>query len=128
MTRTKKVGPAGSFAARYGTVARKRYADIISQLRIRHECPQCQLRAVRRISVGIWFCGHCGLKFAGGAYVPVTKLGEVARRAARGGAASMLAETQKKPEPETPKVEEKPKKRTVRRQRPKEEPSEEKAQ
>lgn len=83
MGRTYKVGPSGSFGARYGTVARKRYATVISGLRAPHECPQCHISAVKRLSVGIWLCGSCGYKFAGGAYVPRTKLGEIAERATR---------------------------------------------
>lgn len=90
MGRTYKVGPSGSFGARYGTVARKRYATVVSTLRAAHECPQCHLAEVKRLSVGIWLCGRCGFKFAGGAYAPVTKLGEVAERAARAGVATSL--------------------------------------
>lgn len=85
MTRTVKVGQSGSFGPRYGTVARKRYAEIIDALRRRSECPRCHVTAVRRESVGVWLCNKCGYKFAGGAYVPETKLGDVARRASRGG-------------------------------------------
>ena len=90
MGRTYKVGPSGSFGARYGTVARKRYSTVITELRAAHECPQCHVPAVKRMSVGIWLCGRCGFKFAGGAYVPITKLGQVAERAARAGVASSL--------------------------------------
>jgi len=93
MGRTYKVGPSGSFGARYGTVARKRYSTIITGLRAAHECPQCHISAVKRLSVGVWLCGRCGFKFAGGAYAPRTKLGEIAERASRAGvASSMLAE------------------------------------
>jgi len=93
MGRTYKVGPSGSFGARYGTVARKRYSTIITGLRTAHECPQCHISAVKRLSVGVWVCGQCGFKFAGGAYAPRTKLGEIAERASRAGvASSMLAE------------------------------------
>ena len=42
------------------------------------------------MSVGIWLCGRCGYKFAGGAYAPTTKLGEIAERAARSGVAPSL--------------------------------------
>ena len=91
MGRTYKVGPSGSFGARYGTVARKRYSTVVTTLRAAHECPQCHLTAVKRMSVGIWLCGRCGFKFAGGAYAPITKLGQVAERAARAGVASSLA-------------------------------------
>jgi large subunit ribosomal protein L37Ae len=91
MTRTAKVGQSGSFGPRYGTVARKRYTDIISTLRKRSECPRCHITAVRRESVGVWLCYKCGYKFAGGAYVPETKLGDVARRATRGTGAGTIA-------------------------------------
>ncbi len=93
MGRTYKVGPSGSFGPRYGTVPRKRYSTVITELRAAHECPQCHVAAVRRMSVGIWFCDRCGFKFAGGAYTPITKLGQVAERAARAGVAlSLVAE------------------------------------
>lgn len=82
MAKTKKVGPAASFGARYGTVVRKRYAEIITQMRRLHECPRCKFKAVSRVSVGIWECKKCGLKFAGGAYAPFTKLGEISKRTA----------------------------------------------
>jgi len=91
MGRTYKVGPAGSLGARYGTVARKRYATLVTELRAPHECPQCHVSAVKRLSVGIWHCGKCGHKFAGGAYLPRTKLGEVAERASRAGVSAALA-------------------------------------
>jgi len=84
MGKTRKVGLAGSLGARYGTVARRRYMDIVSQMRRPHECPQCHFKTVRRLSVGIWLCRKCGVKFAGGAYTPSTKLGEIARRATKG--------------------------------------------
>jgi len=41
-------------------------------------------RTVKRWSVGVWHCRKCGYKFAGGAYAPTTKLGEIAARATRG--------------------------------------------
>ena len=90
MPRTYKVGPSGSFGARYGTVARKRYATIVTEMRALHECPQCHITGVKRLSIGIWLCRRCGFKFAGGAYVPTTKLGQIAERASRAGVASSL--------------------------------------
>ncbi len=131
MGRTKKVGPAGSLGARYGTVARRRYTVVISELRRPKNCPKCQMLAVRRESVGIWCCRKCGYKFTGGAYVPQTKLGEISRRGAR---AALVEAAAKQSAPvertEQPTAEEKPKRRARRmkaeevptEQAPKEEP------
>lgn len=80
----RKVGLAGGFGARYGTVARRQYVEIVTGLRSKHECPRCRFQTVKRWSVGVWHCRKCGFKFAGGAYAPTTKLGEIAARATRG--------------------------------------------
>ncbi len=81
---TRKTGLAGGFGARYGTVTRRRYISIVTGLRSKHECPRCMFKTVKRWSVGVWHCRKCGYKFAGGAYAPTTKLGEIAARATRG--------------------------------------------
>ena len=94
MPKTKKVGLGGSLGSRYGTAPRKRYVEIMSQMRGKHECPRCHLRTVKRLSVGIWLCNKCAHKFAGGAYAPFTKLGEVAMRAAKGATASIETESE----------------------------------
>lgn len=82
--RTKKVGPTRGLGARYGATVRKRYTEIVSSLKKAHKCPQCGVVAVRRQSVGVWECRKCGFTFAGGAYTPVTKLGIIAKRTAKG--------------------------------------------
>jgi large subunit ribosomal protein L37Ae len=117
MGRTYKVGPSGSFGARYGTVARKRYSTVITGLRARHECPQCHVLAVKRLSVGVWSCRSCGFKFAGGAYVPRTKLGEIAERASRAGVASSLLAEIKAEKARQAEVESKAKAPAKRRRR-----------
>ena len=70
--------------ARYGSTVRKRYIEAISGLKTAHKCPKCGAQTVRRQSVGVWKCRKCGAVFTGGAYVPTTKLGIVAKRAAKG--------------------------------------------
>jgi len=116
--RTYKVGPSGSFGARYGTVARKRYSTIMTELRAAHECPQCHIAAVKRLSVGVWLCNRCGFKFAGGAYAPTTKLGEIAERASRAGVASSLLAQMKAEKAKEAEVKAKTAKRRRRKAKP----------
>jgi large subunit ribosomal protein L37Ae len=82
--RTKKVGPTRGLGSRYGATVRKRYVKVIAGLKKTHKCPQCGFVKVKRESVGVWKCRKCGFTFTGGAYMPVTKLGVVAKRAAKG--------------------------------------------
>ncbi|MHA1130233.1 MAG: 50S ribosomal protein L37ae [Candidatus Helarchaeota archaeon] len=74
--RTKKVGITGRFGARYGSTVRKRIKRIEERMKQLHKCPQCQTRAVRRVSVGVWQCRKCDYKFTGGAYIPETSEGK----------------------------------------------------
>lgn len=85
--KTKKIGPTRGLGARYGATVRKRYVKIITELRKNHQCPQCGLLRVKRVSVGVWTCRKCGYTFTGGAYAPSTKIGTIARRVAKGAAA-----------------------------------------
>jgi len=82
--KTKKVGPTRGLGTRYGATVRKRYVKVITELKKPHKCPSCGFVRVHRVSVGVWRCGKCNFTFAGGAYTPATKLGAVARRAAKG--------------------------------------------
>lgn len=84
MGRTKKVGPTRGLGPRYGATVRKRYVKVIAGLKKTHRCPQCGFVKVKRESVGVWKCKKCGFTFTGGAYTPATKLGIVAKRAAKG--------------------------------------------
>lgn len=68
--RTKKIGSAGRFGVRYGRKIRKMVADIEKVQKKRHECPNCNKFAVKRLSAAIWTCRACGIKFSGGAYTP----------------------------------------------------------
>jgi large subunit ribosomal protein L37Ae len=123
--KVKKVGPAGSFGPRYGTAPRRRYAEVVAGMRVPHECPRCHVRAVKRLTVGVWNCRKCGVKFAGGAYLPATKLGEISKRAAREGLAAGLLAAELKQKAEARATEEKVaaaarEKRRRRRKKPEE--------
>jgi large subunit ribosomal protein L37Ae len=79
MGRTKKVGRAGRFGARYGVTLRQRVAKIEMNMKTLHKCPSCQTKAVRRVSTGIWGCRKCGYTFTGGAYTPATDAQKILR-------------------------------------------------
>lgn len=83
MGKMKKVGPTRGFGARYGSSVRKQYIKVVKELKKPHKCPQCGFLRVKRESVGVWKCKKCSYTFTGGAYTPITKLGVVAKRAAR---------------------------------------------
>ena len=89
--KTKKVGPTRGLGPRYGSTVRKRYIRVISGLKKPHRCPQCSFVRVKRESIGVWKCKKCDYTFAGGAYTPVTKVGVVAKRAAKGTVAGETA-------------------------------------
>ena len=75
MGRTKVVGIAGRYGARYGATLRKKVRDILERRYSPHQCPFCGYTGrVVRISTGLWMCEKCGMKWAGGAYVPRTEI------------------------------------------------------
>ena len=86
----RKTRLGGGLSTRYGTAPRRRHIDILVRLRKKHECPKCKVRATRRLSVGLWQCRRCDNQFTGGAYIPFTKVGEIAKRAAA-SATSMIS-------------------------------------
>jgi len=92
--RTKKVGPTRGLGPRYGATVRKRYSKVVKGMKKPHKCPQCGLQRVKRVSVGVWKCRKCGFTFTGGAYTPITKLGVVAKRVAKGTVAEEAVATE----------------------------------
>jgi len=92
--RTKKVGPTRGLGSRYGAMVRKRYIKVVEEMKRPHRCPQCGLQRVKRVSVGVWKCRKCGFTFTGGAYTPITKLGIVAKRIAKGTVAEKAVATE----------------------------------
>ena len=87
--RTKKVGPAGRFQARYGVRARTRLRNVELVQKAKHNCPSCGHQRVKRVSTSIWQCGKCGIKFAGGAYIPKTESGQNVEKMLRGEITSL---------------------------------------
>ena len=81
--RTKKVGSAGRFQARYGVRARSRIRNVEILQKAKHDCPRCGNKTIKRVSTGIWQCKKCDAKFAGGAYLPRTEAGQSIEKALR---------------------------------------------
>jgi large subunit ribosomal protein L37Ae len=73
MSKTKKIGSAGRFGPRYGKKVRQLVSDIEKVQKQRHLCPRCDMPYVKRVAAGIWKCGKCGTKFAGGSWTTTTK-------------------------------------------------------
>ncbi len=82
--RTQKVGPAGRFKARYGVRARTRLRNVEIIQRAKHICLNCGHKKVKRVSTSIWQCQKCGVKFAGGAYLPRTESGQNVEKILKG--------------------------------------------
>ncbi|MFH1424170.1 MAG: 50S ribosomal protein L37ae [archaeon] len=72
MSKTKKVGSAGRFGAKYGRSVRMQTKVIDAISKAKHECPRCSGLKVTRKAAGIWECSRCKSVFAGGAYSPAT--------------------------------------------------------
>ena len=82
--RTKKVGSTGRYQARYGVKSRTRIRNVEIHQRVKHVCPSCGHKKVKRTDTSIWKCKKCGVKFAGGAYIPTTEAGENVNKILKG--------------------------------------------
>ncbi|AGB15781.1 ribosomal protein L37AE/L43A [Halovivax ruber XH-70] len=78
------VGSAGRFGARYGRVARRRIADIESDM----EHATVDGDDVKRVGTGIWKNEETGETFTGGAYRPETPAGKTVTRSIRAALAT----------------------------------------
>ncbi|OYT32274.1 MAG: 50S ribosomal protein L37ae [Thermofilum sp. ex4484_79] len=77
MGRTKIIGSAGRFGAKYGSTLRKKVALMESRMKEPHRCPRCLTPGkLKRISIGIWKCKKCNYTFTGGAWIPRTQVGK----------------------------------------------------
>jgi large subunit ribosomal protein L37Ae len=93
--RTKKVGSAGRFQARYGVRSRTRIKNVERQQFLKHKCPSCGQNKVKRNSTSIWQCKKCGIKFAGGAYIPSTEAGDNVEKILKKGIESIKIQDEK---------------------------------
>ncbi len=76
--RTKVVGIAARFGARYGATLRKKWKEVMERRYAYYTCKFCGAKVrMKRIAIGIWQCPKCGRIFAGGAYQPFTEVGKV---------------------------------------------------
>ncbi|RZD30386.1 MAG: 50S ribosomal protein L37ae [uncultured DHVE6 group euryarchaeote] len=66
----KKLASAGRFGARYGRRIKQRLLTSEIPQRAKHKCQYCMKKNVRRVSLGIWECRACKVKFTGKAYSP----------------------------------------------------------
>lgn len=82
--KTKKVGSAGRFQARYGVRTRTRVRNVEILQKAKHVCPSCGHQKVKRVSTGIFQCKKCEVKFAGGAYIPQTETGQNVKKMLKG--------------------------------------------
>jgi len=80
MPRRRKLSYGLRLRTRGGASLRKRWTRVVSAMRSPHKCPSCGSRTVSRESTGIWSCSKCGYRFAGGAYLPSTKMGQTSAR------------------------------------------------
>lgn len=94
MGRTKVVGIAGRFGARYGSSLRKKWKEVMDRRYAEYVCPLCGTKvSFRRVSIGIWVCPKCGRTFAGGAYQPYTEIGKTIIVSGIAGAGSQRRST-----------------------------------
>jgi large subunit ribosomal protein L37Ae len=77
--KSRSVGSAGRFGARYGRVARRRVKEIEAEM---HNA-KVDGDDVKRVGTGIWRNEETGELFTGGAYRPRTPGGRQVRRSIR---------------------------------------------
>ncbi len=80
MSNTTKVFTTGRFGSRYGVGIRKKLLKVEVKQKEKFSCPECCFDKVKRISKGVYYCKKCELKFAGGAYIPITMTGNIIRK------------------------------------------------
>ena len=87
----KKHKYMGSYGARYGLKIKKMYNAIEEAQRAPHPCPNCGFKRVKRTAAGVYYCRKCDEKFAGGAFIPQTLVGQTVSRIVRQGVSGTTA-------------------------------------
>ncbi|HDN17830.1 50S ribosomal protein L37ae [Candidatus Bathyarchaeota archaeon ex4484_205] len=80
VSKKRQKHPGAALGVKYGFTVRDRYARLLALKKSRHRCPRCETGILRPMSVGVWSCTKCGFTMAGGAYQPITKVGQAALR------------------------------------------------
>jgi len=68
MAKAGRLGVVKRYGVRYGKRVKDKVDKIYAVRMSDNKCPYCRKRAVKRVSMGIWFCKACKAKFTGGAY------------------------------------------------------------
>jgi len=68
MAKTKTRNSTKRFGARYGKTVKEKFCRLETAARKKYKCPECAKEKVKRIALGIWECGKCGVKFTSKAY------------------------------------------------------------
>jgi len=63
-----RYGSIKRFGARYGRRVKHKLGKIEEARKLSTQCPYCHKTSVKRLAMGIWFCGKCKSKFTGKAY------------------------------------------------------------
>ena len=78
----KRLKSVKRFGPRYGATIKLRLAKVESEQKRLHKCPYCNATKVKRLSLGIWQCRKCKVKFTGKAYtISKQKTGEEPKEA-----------------------------------------------
>jgi large subunit ribosomal protein L37Ae len=64
----KKNYTSKRLGVRYGRRNRDKVGKIEATSRSKHICPKCKTKNVKRVSMGIWQCRKCNVKFTSRAY------------------------------------------------------------
>jgi len=65
---TKQSPTTRRLGSRYGRTTRAKLGKIESLQKTIYKCPECRYKKVKKVSMGIWQCSNCGLKFTSKAY------------------------------------------------------------